>query len=60
MVTPDAKPKAVAHACTVHAVSQRRACGLEDRPLKQVGGGEYEFQRIGDEREFCEVLLIVE
>ena len=26
MVTPDAKRKAVAHACTVHAVSQRRAC----------------------------------
>jgi len=25
-VTPDAKRKAVAHACTVHAVSQRRAC----------------------------------
>lgn len=25
MVTPDAKRKAVAHACTVHAVSQRRA-----------------------------------
>ena len=26
MVTSDAKRKAVAHACTVHAVSQRRAC----------------------------------
>jgi putative transposase len=26
MVTPDAKRKAVAHGCTVHAVSQRRAC----------------------------------
>lgn len=26
MVTPDAKRKAVAHACTVHAVSQHRAC----------------------------------
>lgn len=26
MVTPDAKRKAVAHACAVHAVSQRRAC----------------------------------
>ena len=26
MVTPDAKRTAVAHACTVHAVSQRRAC----------------------------------
>lgn len=26
MVTPDAKRKAVPHACTVHAVSQRRAC----------------------------------
>ena len=26
MVTPDAKRKAVAHACTVHAVSQRRVC----------------------------------
>jgi len=26
MVTPDAKRKAVAHACTVHAVSQCRAC----------------------------------
>lgn len=26
MVTPDAKRKAVADACTVHAVSQRRAC----------------------------------
>jgi putative transposase len=26
MATPDAKRKAVAHACTVHAVSQRRAC----------------------------------
>jgi putative transposase len=26
MVTPDAKRKAVAHACKVHGVSQRRAC----------------------------------
>ncbi len=26
MVTPDAKRKAVAHACEVHEVSQRRAC----------------------------------
>lgn len=26
MVTPDAKRKAVAHACEVHGVSQRRAC----------------------------------
>lgn len=26
MVTPDAKRKAVAHACAVHGVSQRRAC----------------------------------
>lgn len=26
MVTPDAKRKAVAHACTAHAVGQRRAC----------------------------------
>ena len=26
MVTPDAKRNAVVHACTVHAVSQRRAC----------------------------------
>lgn len=26
MVTPDAKRKAVAHACEAHGVSQRRAC----------------------------------
>lgn len=26
MVTPDAKRKAVAHACEMHGVSQRRAC----------------------------------
>lgn len=26
MVTPDAKRKAVAHACADHGVSQRRAC----------------------------------
>ncbi len=26
MVTPDAKRKAVVHACEVHGVSQRRAC----------------------------------
>lgn len=26
MLTPDAKRKAVAHACTAHAVSQRQAC----------------------------------
>lgn len=26
MVTPDAKRKAVAHACTEHAVSQRPVC----------------------------------
>jgi putative transposase len=26
MVTPDAKREAVAHACTLHGVSQRRAC----------------------------------
>lgn len=26
MVTPDAKRKAAAHACRIHAVSQRRAC----------------------------------
>ena len=26
MVTPDAKRKAVVHACKVHGVSQRRAC----------------------------------
>jgi putative transposase len=26
MVTPDSKRKAVAHACAVHGVSQRRAC----------------------------------
>jgi len=26
MVTPDAKRKAVVHACAVHGVSQRRAC----------------------------------
>ena len=26
MVTPDAKRDAVAHACLVHGVSQRRAC----------------------------------
>ena len=32
MVTPDAKREAVAHACAVHGVSQRRACqALEDR-----------------------------
>jgi putative transposase len=27
MVTPDVKRDAVAHACLVHGVSQRRACG---------------------------------
>jgi hypothetical protein len=26
MVTPDAKRKAVVHACEMHGVSQRRAC----------------------------------
>ncbi|PZO00975.1 MAG: hypothetical protein DCF30_08675 [Hyphomicrobiales bacterium] len=26
IVTPHAKQKAMAHACTMHAVSQRRAC----------------------------------
>ena len=28
MVTPAAKRQAVAHACTVHAVSERRACRI--------------------------------
>ena len=26
MVTPDARRKAVAHACAIHGVSQRQAC----------------------------------
>ncbi len=30
MVTPDAKRDAVAHACAVHGVSQRRACEALD------------------------------
>ena len=30
MVTPDAKRKAVAHACDEHGVSQRRACHILD------------------------------
>ncbi len=30
MVTPDAKRDAVAHACLVHGVSQRRACEALD------------------------------
>ena len=30
MVTPDAKRNAVAHACTLHGVSQRRACEALD------------------------------
>ncbi len=35
MVTPDAKRKAVAHACAVHGVSQRPSGvpGSEDRPF---------------------------
>lgn len=39
MATPDAKRKAVANACTVHAVSQRRAClALTIEPPRFVGG----------------------
>ena len=36
MVTPDAKRKAVAHACTVHAVSQRRACLTSRRSAESI------------------------
>ena len=51
MVTPDARRKAVAHACVSHGVSQRRACQAlgvdrtsvryrsvrtDDAPLKEV------------------------